>query len=191
MPDIILIGDSIRMSYQQAVQQQLGARATLWWPETNGGSTTNVLANLEPWVLSRPCDLLHLNAGLHDLRTIDLDGRDAIVPIEVYQRNLRLMLRTIQTKTPAAIIFATTTPVIDARHQAKKTFTRRNADVLAYNRVAVSICNELGVPVNDLHAFVAERGAERMIGADGVHFTPEAAAELGQRVAEVIAARMG
>lgn len=41
IPEIVLIGDSIRMGYEPVVRAALAGRATVWGPETNGGHTVN------------------------------------------------------------------------------------------------------------------------------------------------------
>ena len=69
MKKVILIGDSIRMGYQPTVQQALLNQAHVWVPQENGGTSTNVLAHLDEWILSHRPDIVHLNCGLHDLKT--------------------------------------------------------------------------------------------------------------------------
>ena len=39
MKAVILIGDSIRMGYQETVREQLGGRAGVWGPAENGGTS--------------------------------------------------------------------------------------------------------------------------------------------------------
>ena len=68
MQQVLLIGDSIRMGYQETVARQLCDVAEVWGPEQNGGDSANVRAHLEEWALSRPAAVLHLNCGLHDLK---------------------------------------------------------------------------------------------------------------------------
>ena len=50
LPLIVLIGDSIRMGYQDHVASELAGRAEVWVPEENGGDSRNVLAHLDQWV---------------------------------------------------------------------------------------------------------------------------------------------
>lgn len=59
MKTIILIGDSIRMGYSPFVRQELEGKAQIWEPEANGGTSRNVLSNLDEWVLAREGDIVH------------------------------------------------------------------------------------------------------------------------------------
>jgi lysophospholipase L1-like esterase len=72
-------------------------------------------------------------------------------------------------------------------HHARKPFDRFEADVRAYNAVAVGVARELGVPVNDLFARVMEAGRDPWLLPDGVHFTDAGYRRLGQAVAAKIA----
>ena len=67
-PKVILIGDSIRMGYQEVVWHELSDIADVWAPMENGGNSENVLNHMETWVLSRTPDIVHLNCGLHDIK---------------------------------------------------------------------------------------------------------------------------
>ena len=190
MKNIVLIGDSIRGGYQETVQQELAGAAEVWGPEKNGGNTVNVLVHLHLWVLRRQPDLVHINCGLHDLRTIFYGGRDNVVPVDHYRDNVERILRTIHEQTQARIIWATTTPINEqkahAAHAAAHDFDRFEADVLAYNQAATEVATGMGVPINDLYATVMQAGRDECLTEDGVHFTPAASALLGRVVAAAI-----
>ena len=110
MKDVVLIGDSIRMAYQRYVQRELDGFARVWGPEENGGTSRNVLDHLDEWVLSRDPDVVYVNAGIHDV-TRDADSQTPRVKLEDYSENVREVLTSIQERTRARIIWATTTPV--------------------------------------------------------------------------------
>jgi len=185
-PVVVLVGDSIRMGYAPEVIKALGPIAEIRSPEPNGGDTANVLKNLDEWVISANPKVVHLNAGLHDLKLDRKTGKYQ-VSLEDYQANLRKILERITKETKATVIFATTTPVLDDRHAANKPFDRKDADVRAYNGAAMQVLRDFPeVKINDLYAFVKAREPEKALVADGVHFTPEASKTLGKRVAEVI-----
>jgi len=65
---VVLIGDSIRLGYQETVAQELAGRAQVWGPPENSGDSVNVRRHLEEWVLSRRPTVVHLNCGLHDIK---------------------------------------------------------------------------------------------------------------------------
>ena len=189
---VVLIGDSIRLSYQPTVQQALADCADVWGPEENGGHSVNVLIQLPYWILNRQPtpDIIHINAGLHDLKTVYYGGRENVVPLEHYRANVATILRTIRGRTNARVIWATTTPVNDVRchipHAQWNYFDRYDADVIAYSAAARDVCRQLNVPVNDLHALVVAAGADRLLTEDGVHFNDAGQAQLGATVASAI-----
>jgi lysophospholipase L1-like esterase len=183
---VILLGDSIRMGYQPTVVQELAGIADVWAPTENGAHTANLLVQLSTWVLPKNASVVHVNAGLHDLKTVHWDTRETVVPLKHYRDNVETLLETMQQRTQAKIIWATTTMVNDEgsrqARQKNREFRRYNADVEAYNREAVKVCRKLRVPVNDLYTL--SRTAQQT--PDGVHFTPEGYQTLGRQVAAQI-----
>ena len=185
MPLVIIIGDSIRMGYQPFVQEELRDEAEVWGPTQNGGTTSNVLAYLEEWVIARNPDIVHLNCGLHDIKK-DFGAENNNVPLEVYLENVEQILGTILEKTKAKVIWATTTPVNEQWHHERKGFDRFEADVESYNQEATQIAQKLGVHINNLYEVVMKAGRDRLLREDGVHFAEEGSALLGSAVAEVV-----
>mgnify|MGYP000212261714 CR=1 FL=1 len=61
----------------------------------------------------RQPDLIHLNCGLHDLRT-DHYGGQSLVPLPVYALYVERILRYLRQHNRAVLVWATTTPVVDA-----------------------------------------------------------------------------
>jgi len=177
---VVLIGDSIRMGYAPLVAKSLDGKASVISPTPNGEDSGNVLRNLDEWVIKEQPDIVHINAGLHDLK---LKDRSYQVPLVEYERNLKTILERIRKETKAKVIFATTTPILDELHaQRKAGFDRLEADVQRYNAVAVSVMKQAGVPINDLHRLVESRSTEKLIGRDGTHYTPEGYAVLAAAV---------
>ncbi|MEI7766407.1 MAG: GDSL-type esterase/lipase family protein [Phycisphaerae bacterium] len=195
MGEIVLIGDSIRMGYQATVKAELADLPyAIWCPEENGGNTVNLLTYFHLWIQRRQPALVHINAGLHDLKTIYYGARQNLIPVEHYRQNVRKLLQAIQTTTQAKIIWALTTPVQDAAHNTAhkewQDFCRYDADVPLYNAAASSICQELGVAVNDLCSVAREAGLAKIQTADGVHYNETGCAILGKVVAKFIRATL-
>jgi lysophospholipase L1-like esterase len=184
---VILIGDSIRMGYQPIVQHALAGQADVWAPQENGGTSANVLAHLDEWVLSRNPDIVHLNCGLHDLKT-EFDAGTTTVPLNKYRANLEAIFTRIKERTTTKLIWASTTPVNERWHHANKTFDRFEADVRAYNAAAIQIAGRLDVQIDDLYAVVKDAGRDDYLAQDGVHFSPEGYLLLGTAVADYIRA---
>jgi isoamyl acetate esterase len=180
MKNIVLIGDSIRMGYEPTVQHELQGYASVWGSTENGGTSQNVLDHLDEWVMSRQPDIVHVNAGIHDI-TADIDTKVYRVALDDYRRNVEEILRTIQEKTQSRLIWATTTPVIGPRTGMQN--IRRNEDVQAYNEAAVGIAQDLGVEIDDLYALTLRSNPNEIVVPDGVHFTAEGSVLLGKVVA--------
>ena len=187
LKQVIIIGDSIAMAYGPLVRASLAGWAEVWQPEENAGTSANLLTHLEAWALGRGADLIHLNCGLHDLA---IDGGDAHrVEPDQYVENLQMVFSQLRSGTPARLVWATMTPVIDARHQATKGFRRHDADVRLYNRAALRPVGR--AVVNDLHGHVVRAGLERCICEDGVHMTEYGNRALAEAVAAVIREVLG
>ena len=184
LPLVVLIGDSIRMGYQDHIVSQLAGRAEVWAPEENGGDSRNVLSHLDQWVFSRQPDLVHVNCGLHDLKRAF--GAESAVPLAEYERNVRQILQRLQRELNGAVVWATTTPVDETWHHQNKGFDRLEADVEAYNAAARAVAEDLGVPIDDLFAVIEGEGKARLLTQDGVHFTDEGSQLLGRVVAECV-----
>lgn len=185
MKRAVLIGDSIRKGYQATVGTTLAGAAEVWGPDQNGGTSRNVLAHLEDWVLNRDWDVLHVNCGLHDLRK-EFGQDTAAVPLAEYTENVRSILTRAKHRPDARVVWALTTPVNQQWHHENKPFDRFEADVVAYNEAAAQVARELDVPVNDLYAAVNAAGRDELLVPDGVHYKPEGYVLLGKQVAAQI-----
>ena len=184
MKNVTLIGDSIRMGYQQYVVQDLDGIARIWGPEANGGDSNKVRAHLSEWVDANPGDIVHLNCGLHDLRKA-FDSDQAQVDPETYRANLIHIFDAV-VAAGRKLIWATTTPVNEDWHHERKGFDRFCADVDLYNTIALEEARRRDLPVTDLHALVTEAGRDELLVPDGVHFSDAGSALLGKAVAASI-----
>ena len=169
-PSAILIGDSICIGYRSLVQQRLSEKVDILGITGNGGDSSRILENLDEWMINRDADLIHFNCGLHDLK-FERDIKTYQQPLDVYEANLRKIVERLRKEANFRIVWATTTPVIDERHNAVKGFDRYLRDVEAYNRVAAAIVTEAGIAINDLYNAIRNDDTEVCIGNDGVHMT--------------------
>lgn len=189
MKSCILIGDSIRLGYQATVNAALEGFVTMWQPEENGGTSANILEHLDEWVLSRKPDIVHINCGLHDIARREDDNTQSRIDLDQYTKNVRSIFDQVRAKTNAQLLWARTTPVIEERHNSLKGFHRYNADINAYSAAVDSICKEMNIPIDNLHAIVLASNPEAILTADGVHYTDEGKVLLGKAVAEFIRAQ--
>ena len=186
LPKVVLIGDSIRLGYAPIVAERLKGKAVVVSSPDNGGDSANVLAHLEEWVIQQKPDVVHFNCGLHDLKQSKKDGLHQVEPAQ-YAENLRKLVARIREGTSAALLFANTTPIIDARHAKRGAdFDRTEADVSRYNDAATAVMSDLKVVVNDLHWVVEQGGAETLLEADGTHYTPAGSERLAEAVADCV-----
>jgi lysophospholipase L1-like esterase len=190
MQRVVLIGDSIRMSYEPSVRSALADVAFVWAPGENCQHSTHILMNFWPWVAMQQPDVLHINSGHWDCRRIIPGREDTIVPLDVYQANVRRILTLAKEFTRKQVVWATTTPLNEAllmrAHLRKGLTGRTQATIDRYNEAAAEVACSLNVPINDLGGFVASNGGTIMLSADGVHFDEANADKLGEEVARQI-----
>jgi lysophospholipase L1-like esterase len=196
LPRVVIVGDSIRLSYADVVTKQLAGEATIISPRANGGDSSNVLKHLDAWVIQQCPAVVHFNCGIHDTKKFRGTGEFQISP-EQYARNLRNIVQRIRQETGAIVLYATTTPILDQRAAAARSerdYELLNASVNQYNAIAKEVMCELSVPINDLNALLSNPQlplrTEELIGSDGVHLTPDATKLLGDAVARFVREHM-
>jgi acyl-CoA thioesterase-1 len=186
LPRVLLIGDSVSMQYTLPVRAELKGIANVHRPPVNCHNSRQILAELEDYLGRKPWDVIHFNCGGHDFsfrndKTYALPPEGKIlVPLDEYERNLRLIVRRLK-KTGAKLIWATTTPMSDAYMQKGY---RRERELFSYNAAAAAIMTEENVPIDDLYALAKPR-ADKLL-RDGVHFTKEGSVFLGKAVAAAV-----
>ena len=74
LPKIVLIGDSIRLSYAPTVVEQLAGKAVVVNPSANGGDSSNVLRHLDEWIIRERPAVVHINCGIHDTEKFKSTG---------------------------------------------------------------------------------------------------------------------
>jgi lysophospholipase L1-like esterase len=186
LPKVVLIGDSIRMGYAPLVAKKLEGKAIVTSSKDNGGDSSNVLKNIEKWAIQKKPDIVHFNCGLHDLKLAKKDKKFQ-VELQQYEKNLKEIVARLSKETSATIIFANTTPIHDERHAKRGAgFDRLEADVARYNDCALMVMRGANLPVHDLHAIATGAGADKLLGADGTHFTQQGNELLADAVADCI-----
>ena len=153
IPRILLLGDSIRMSYQPHVSKLLDNQAEVVGPADNCQYSLYTLSSLDRWIgeLGKP-DIVHWNNGIHDCG--HNPARSPVqIPIDVYAANLAFILDRLIAITPN-VIWATITPVHPDRPSRETEWSWRNAEIDEYNNVASELMMSRGVPINDLHTLV-------------------------------------
>ena len=151
------------------------------------------MQSLDQWLGDTKWDVIHFNAGLHDLcyrhpEAQNVGNRDKVkgtqaVPPQQYEKNLETIVLRLK-KTGAKIIFANTTVVPEGEPG------RKVGDDLRYNEVAAKVMARNAIPVNDLHALTASFPKADFRKRGDVHFTPTGSQKLATQVSGVIAEAM-
>jgi len=182
MQKVMLIGDSIRLSYRTRVQEMLEGRAEVLGPDDNCRFAFYTLFYLQTWLPDDDYDVIHWNNGQWDVCYM-ADGRmhtelDAYVDLEK-------RIADILLKKGHRLIFATTTPVHADQYETAACNPRKNEDIVAYNEAAVKALTPMGVEINDLYTPLA-RDVMRYISEDKVHLSPDGIEMCAQRVTTAV-----
>ena len=177
MKKIILLGDSIRLSYGNRVRELLGEGYTVWQPEDNCRFAAYTLRMLFDYKAQlEGADIIHFNCGLWDM--CDLFGDGPFTPLEVYAEQMVRIAKILKTYAPVVIFAATTPP-------SPKMWGHDLDRVRAYNAAAMAALEPLGILFDDLFTPVAE-DIDRMISEDYLHASPYGVEILANRVADCI-----
>jgi lysophospholipase L1-like esterase len=181
---VLLLGDSIRMSYQPIVAEKLQGVANVVGPTDNCQYSLYTLASLERWLkqLGNP-DIVHWNNGIHD------SGHNPArsprqIPVEIYRLTLEFILQRLQ-ETGARIIWATTTPVHPKRPFVDNQWSWRKEEIDRYNEVALELMKSRSIPINDLHSIVMS-DVDRYLSEDMLHLSEVGKEKCAEAVVTVV-----
>lgn len=184
-PQILLIGDSIRMGYCEQVRLALADTAEVLFPDVNCRDSSFIIESLSSWI--SVCDpsrlvAVHLNCGHWDAESFIGDGVP-LTPLDVYARNIRRIFAYLKLQFPnAALAYATTTPMNPDNTDG--VLRRTTDDLREYNRVGTEAARSAGVAVDDLFSLTADWSGEHF--ADYAHFNAASNEILGHAVADFL-----
>ena len=168
MKNLLLIGDSIRMGYDKAVQKTLEGKANVYFPAENCRFASYVLRYLHEYkalMNNEKVDVIHWNAGLWDC--LRLFEEEPHTPIEVYAYYIdRICVRIKKLFPNAKVIFATSTAVLSEK--MSKDFKRYNEEIEAYNQAAIKVVKNHDFLINDLYAISTSLSKDAH--SDPVHY---------------------
>lgn len=189
-PQILLIGDSIRMGYCEQVRDELSEEAEVLFPSENCRCTAFVIESLASWVAIGDPERIaavHFNSGHWDAESFLGDGQP-LTPHDVYARNIGRIFAYLKHRLPnAKLSFATTTPMNPTMTDG--VLRRTTNDIIEYNRVGVIAAREAGAEIDDLFAVTTGWSSDSFV--DYCHFTPESNALLGRVVADFLRGQLG
>lgn len=186
MKKVILIGDSIRMTYDKYVKEALTNVAEVCYPDENCRFAEYVLRYAHEWKEKgewpEDADLVHWNAGLWDVLELFDDG--PMTSLAYYTEAIARINKRLHLLFPKAkFVFATSTPVIE--HLCRKDFARHNSIICEYNKAELKALEGSGTVINDLYSTLC--GCPEEYYTDFVHpRTKEGIALLGNKVLSVI-----
>ncbi|MBI3987682.1 MAG: SGNH/GDSL hydrolase family protein [Lentisphaerae bacterium] len=184
LPRVLLLGDSIRMSYQPRVARLLEGEAEVVGPADNCQYSLFTLSSLDRWLgaLGQP-DIVHWNNGLHDVGH-NPNRSPTQIPLAMFRANLEFILKRLRTITPR-VIWATITPVHPLRPFQSTGWSWRNEEIDSYNQAARDVMDTNHVPVNDLHALVWPN-LEPFLSEDRLHLSEAGQTACAQAVAQAV-----
>jgi len=185
---LYVIGDSISLGYCPYLIGRLQEAYVVLHAPGNSSSSANIVNNLEDWLAGYEPDVVLFNCGLHDIKL--QSGQTATLP-DQYEANLQDIIDGLTgLSCSPRIVWCSTTPVIDERHQAVKSFGRRNQGVVAYNQIADEVMTAAGIETIDLYEAVVNNDPAALLAADGVHFTEQGYQILAQAITDYLTAEL-
>ncbi len=188
MPKVLLLGDSIRISYQALVAEKLEGKAEVVGPADNCQYSLFTLSSLDRWIgeLGQP-DIVHWNNGLHDCG--HNPARNPVqIPVDMYRGNLKFILNRLRGLT-LNVLWATLTPVHPDRPFRESQWSRRNEEIDRYNAAARELMEAHEVPITELHELVWG-DVEGFLSEDQLHLSQAGQMACASAVAQAISAHL-
>ena len=191
MKRVLLLGDSIRMGYDEYVKELLKDKFEVVYDDVDNGR----FAAYTLWQANQffknygHFDIVHWNNGYWDMNE-ELPMIEAIHPVNEYVYFLGRILTEIR-KNGAIPIFATTTPILskeaaaDVAVEGVNSFNYNNDWVVKYNDAAVSFMRSEGVAINDLYSLCLE-DKHYYKCPDLLHLTEEGYRRCAEQTARII-----
>lgn len=188
IPKVLLLGDSIRISYQALVAEKLEGKAEVVGPADNCQYSLFTLSSLDRWIgeLGQP-DIVHWNNGLHDCG--HNPARNPVqIPVDMYRENLKFILNRLRGLT-LNVLWATLTPVHPDRPFRESQWSWRNEEVDRYNAAARELMEAHEVPITELHELVwGDVGG--FLSEDQLHLSQAGQMACASAVAQAISAHL-
>jgi lysophospholipase L1-like esterase len=168
---IVLIGDSIRISYQHLVAERCHGHY-VWGPVANCKHSQHVLDHFQDWVADQHPDILHFNFGIHDASLLPDGENQTLLP--QYLLNMRRFIAKVKELEIERIIWATTTQLYAP--QADKPIAEwqisDRTGIEEYNAAALELVKSEGLHINDLNQAIIRNDFAKCMCGNGVHMVP-------------------
>jgi lysophospholipase L1-like esterase len=160
MDKVLLLGDSIRMGYDEFVRDDLKGRCEVLYDEEDNGrfsSYTLWQAN-QMFKKYGKVDVVHWNNGYWDMN-VESPMTEAMHPVDEYVHFLKRIISLIRANG-ADIIFATTTPILERekieKSEMKDIIGYDNEWVRKYNSAATDLMKSENIRIDDLYTLCLE-----------------------------------
>lgn len=205
MKNVLLIGDSIRLGYQQQVAELLEDDIHIYAPEENCRFTKYCLWGMHAWMEAwgNPhIDLVHWNTGIWDLHHATADG-ELFTSLDEFVRDNERMYYQMRSYA-SKLVWATIIPagkVLDEKVKVNALINSAesgpapiylgapqkewNENVRRYNEATCKMYESHGVVINDLYSTLCP-DLEGNLSEDGCHPNERGYQLLAQQVAQTI-----
>lgn len=180
-PRVLIIGDSISLSYTPIVKKQLAGKALVERVPGNCRYSAWGAEHAATWVEGKQWDIIHFNFGLWDLYGWK---QEELISVEDYGKNMETIVEALKPAAKVLVFGTTTPPCAEAEHKTKLLVTREKAAI--FETEARRIMKKHGVFVNDLDSVVAESMAKHGKAPNDVHYTPAGNQLIANKVASFI-----
>jgi acyl-CoA thioesterase-1 len=187
LPRVLLLCDFVTINSGYLVRQKLAGKANVEVSMTTGRQTQTEWPTYEASFRFGKFDVIHFSCGLHIMALpseVNPQQQPHIEPSE-YEKGVRACVAFLK-KTQAKLIFSTMTTAPE------------EAQVDAYNKIAIKVMKENGITVNDLNADIGPTLTKlqrplspewKRIGSE--FYTDEGIKVLGDAVVKSINAAIG
>lgn len=184
LPRVLLLGDSIRMSYQAHVAAVLADEAAVVGPGDNCRFALYTNMRLQSWLaeLDQP-NFVHWNNGIWDCGFNPTRGPKQF-SVDDYMTNIKTIYNQLKA-TGATIIWGTITPVHPDHPGDPDGWTWKNETIDAFNAAASEFMLSEGVAINDLHALV-KPDPVGLLAEDKLHLSSAGVERCGNAVASAL-----
>ena len=191
MKKVLLLGDSIRMGYDEYVKEILSGEFEVVYDDAdNGRFSAYTLWQANQFFKNYGhFDVVHWNNGYWDMN-IEPPMTEPVHPVEEYVHFLNRILTQIRSNG-AIPIFATSAPILSEELAAEvmtegvTPFEYDNEWVKKYNAAAVSFMEREGVMINDLYSLCV-KDKHYFKCPDLLHLTEEGYRKCAEQTAAAI-----
>lgn len=195
MKNVMLLGDSSRINYENYVREKLPG-VNIETPPENCRFSAYMLNSLRFWLpqMSKP-DLIHFNCGSWDTAILYADD-GPFTPLDEYVRNMNSIVRELK-KFNVPVVYATSAPVkaeqikavavasVKATAETPTVFKQNNDRIRQYNEAVVEEFRKQGVIINDMWELIYPH-LDKYISEDGIHMNEKGVAVMGDAVVKII-----